>query len=363
MVDVKLVNISKKFGNIIAVNNVNLEVRDNEFMVLLGPSGSGKTTTLRMIAGLETPTSGDIYFGEDVVTHLPPRNRDVAMVFQSYALYPHLKVYDNISLPLKVRKYSPDEIKHRVKEVAEMLRIIHLLDRKPSELSGGEQQRVALARAIVRKAKVFLMDEPLSNLDAKLRVYMRAELKRLQKDLKITTIYVTHDQIEAMSMADRIAIFNLGSIYQIGSPDDIYKKPQNMFVAGFVGSPPMNFIDCTFKEKNGKAFLDVGTFMIDISKFKEIIMKQAVSSELVLGIRPEDVSIYKERPSTESFKAEVYVTEPLGAEIIIDLKVGETIVKAKASPDIELHIGETIWVTFNKDKIYIFDRKTQKIII
>ena len=248
MSKVKVVNLVKKFDKTVAVDGISFDVKDGEFIVLLGPSGCGKTTTLRCIAGLETPDEGEIYIDDKLVNDLPPKDRDVAMVFQSYALYPHMTVYGNLAFPLKMRKLPKDEIDKKVKEVAKLLNIDHLLDRKPRQLSGGEMQRVALGRALVRTPRVFLMDEPLSNLDAKLRVYMRAELKKLQRDLKITTIYVTHDQAEAMAMADRIAVMNKGKILQYSEPHDVYEKPANLFVAGFIGSPPMNFIKASIVE-------------------------------------------------------------------------------------------------------------------
>ncbi|RLE52516.1 MAG: glycerol-3-phosphate ABC transporter ATP-binding protein, partial [Candidatus Methanomethylicota archaeon] len=240
MVKIHLEHVTKVFGEVVAVDDVTLTIREKEFMVLLGPSGCGKTTTLRIIAGLEEPTKGEVYIDDQPVTYLPPKDRDIAMVFQNYALYPHMKVYDNIAFPLKLRKYPKEEIDKMVKEVAEMLHIEDLLDRMPKQLSGGEQQRVALARALIRRPKAFLLDEPLSNLDAKLRVVMRAELKRLQKELGVTTVYVTHDQAEAMTMADRIAVMKDGKVLQVGSPADVFNKPVNLFVAGFIGSPPMN---------------------------------------------------------------------------------------------------------------------------
>jgi len=363
MAGVSLENLTKRYGNVIAVNDVSIEIEDEELMVLLGPSGCGKTTVLRCIAGLEAPDRGDIRIGDKSVISVPPQDRDVAMVFQSYALYPHMKVFDNIASPLKLRKHPKEEIEKRVKETAELLRIGHLLSRRPGQLSGGEKQRVALGRAIIRKPKVFLMDEPLSNLDAKLRVYMRAELKRLQKELGITTIFVTHDQAEGMSMAERIAIMNDGKLQQLSSPDDIYIQPANIFVGGFVGSPPMNFVDCSFVEKKN-AELDAGVFSLAVPHdVKEIIKAKATGSELVLGVRPEDITLWEKGGSPVSIEANVYVVEPLGSEIIADLKVGENLIKAKTPPDLRLQIGEKVWITFNKNRMHIFDRKTEKLII
>jgi multiple sugar transport system ATP-binding protein len=356
-------NLLKRFGSVIAVNNLSLEVKDKEFIVFLGPSGCGKTTTLRCIAGLETPDSGNIYIGDALVNDLPPKDRDIAMVFQSYALYPHMSVFDNIAFPLKMRKMPKDEIKKRVKEVASLLKIEELLDRKPRQLSGGQAQRVALGRAIVRQPKVFLFDEPLSNLDAKLRVYMRAELKRLQKELATTTIYVTHDQVEAMTMADRIALMNNGILQQLASPSDIYHKPENIFVAGFIGSPPMNFINCSLKEFDGEYALDAGEFTIKLPKDIGLIVKEkAESSELVLGIRPEDITVY-ESAVPEAIETEVYVIEPLGSENVIDLKIGENLIKAISPPTLWLKIGDKAYINFNKEKMHIFNKKTEKAII
>jgi len=360
---VRIKNLTKRYGNVIAVNDLSIEIKDEELMVLLGPSGCGKTTVLRCIAGLETPDKGDIHIGDRSVVAIPPKDRDVAMVFQSYALYPHMKVFDNIALPLKLRKHPKEEIAKRVKETAELLKIGHLLDRRPGHLSGGEKQRVALGRAIIREPKVFLMDEPLSNLDAKLRVYMRAELKRLQKELGITTIFVTHDQAEGMSMADRIAVMNDGELQQIGSPDDIYVQPINTFVGGFIGSPPMNFVDCSFVERKN-AQLDAGIFTFAVSDdVRRIVKAKATSSELMLGVRPEDIMLDRKGKSPESIEANVYVVEPLGSEIITSLKVGENLIKAKTPPDSEFQIGEKVWVTFNKDKMHLFDRKTGRSIV
>ncbi len=363
MAEVEVRNITKRFGKVVAVYKVSFKVHSGEFFTLLGPSGCGKTTTLRIIAGLEDPDEGEVLIDGKVVNDLPPKERDVAMVFQNYALYPHMTVYENLAFPLKMRGYPKREIDKIVREVAKLLRIEDLLDRKPRELSGGQQQRVALGRALVRRPKVFLMDEPLSNLDAKLRVYMRAELKRLQKELKITTIYVTHDQVEAMTMSDRIAVMNAGRIMQIGTPHDLYYKPANLFVAGFIGSPPMNFIDATYVEKDGEHYLDAGTVRIKIPEWmaKEI-KKSAASEELVIGIRPEHIKVYtEERPGT--FPAKVYVIEPLGGETIIDFKLDDKIYKAKYPGELHLQPGDTVYIELDLDKMHIFDKKTEKAII
>ncbi|RLF04888.1 MAG: sugar ABC transporter ATP-binding protein [Thermoprotei archaeon] len=361
MARVVLKNVTKKFGRIIAVNKINLQVNDGEFMVLLGPSGCGKTTTLRLIAGLEYPDEGEIYIGDKLVNDVPPKDRDVAMVFQSYALYPHMKVYDNIAFPLKLRKLPKREIDRKVREVAKLLQISDLLDRKPAQLSGGQQQRVALARAIVREPKVFLMDEPLSNLDAKLRVYMRAELKKLQKELKITTIYVTHDQVEAMTMADRIAVMNNGEIQQVGTPMEIYEKPKNLFVAGFIGSPPMNFMDGTLLVKGDEAVVEVDDLVIKLPKALAGLFKGfPVETKVILGIRPKDVIVSKAPLKGQvNVQAEVYVVEPLGSETIVNFKVGDRILKAKTTK-VDVMPGDEVYVSFAPDKLYIFDKKTGK---
>ncbi len=364
MANVKVENLTKRFAEIVAVNNLSLEVKDREFMVFLGPSGCGKTTTLRSIAGLERPDEGNIYIDDILVNDLPPADRDVAFVFQFYALYPHKTVYDNMAFPLKAVKTPKSEIDDRVKEVAKVLRIENLLSRTPEKLSGGEMQRVALGRAMVRRPKVFLMDEPLTNLDAKLRAEMRAELKRLQKDIGATTIYVTHDQLEAMSMGDKIAVLNEGVIQQIGSPAEVYDHPASLFVASFVGSPAMNLLDCEYVQENGKSFLIVGAndFRLEISDALGIkIRENATSSQLILGIRAEDIFVGEER-TEDAIQAEVYVVEPLGSENIIDLKIGENLLRVKTLPTVQPNIGQPIKMRFDKDRMHVFDRNTEKAI-
>ncbi|MEM2939083.1 MAG: ABC transporter ATP-binding protein [Candidatus Bathyarchaeia archaeon] len=364
MAKVALKNLTKRFGNVIAVNNLSLGVEDKEFLVLLGPSGCGKTTTLRCIAGLDIPDEGEIYIGDKLVNDLAPKDRNIAMVFQSYALYPHMTVFDNIAFPLKMRKLPNDEIEKRVKKVAELLRIPHVLNRKPGQLSGGERQRVALGRAIVRNPDVFLMDEPLSNLDAKLRIYMRAELKRLQKELGVTTVYVTHDQVEAMTMADKIAIMNQGVLQQVGTAFEVFNNPSNLFVAGFIGSPPMNFINCILKEEDGSYYLDAGAFALSIPiSLGKIINEESSSSEVILGVRPEDIIIEEKPAAKNSIRAEVYVTEPMGSEIVIDLKVDGEIIKVKTLKELKLNIGDKVWMRFDENKMHVFDRKTEKTIV
>ena len=363
MVSVRLENLTKYFGKVRAIEDVNLKVKDGEFMTLLGPSGCGKTTTLRCIAGLETPTSGYIYFDDKIVNELSPKERNVAMVFQSYALYPHMKVFDNLAFPLKIRKLPRDEINRKVREVAELLRIEELLDRKPSELSGGQQQRVALGRALVREPVVFLMDEPLSNLDAKLRVYMRAELKALQKSLGITTIFVTHDQIEAMTMSDRIALLNEGILQQVGTPEELYGRPANIFVAGFIGTPPMNIAEGSLIEKDTKVYIDTGSFTLDLTEFRDILTPY-LERDVILGIRPENISI-KDTPTGEAVEAKVYLVEPLGGKAIVDLHVGSSasvLFKVEAAEAL-WKPGETVWILLDKKKLHLFDKKTGKAIM
>ena len=363
MAKVSVKDLLKKFGNVIAVNKISFEVNDGEFVVLLGPSGCGKTTTLRLIAGLETPDGGEIWIGDKLVNDLPPKDRDVAMVFQNYALYPHMKVYDNLAFPLRLRKLPKDKIDRKVREVAKLLRIDNLLDRYPRQLSGGQQQRVALGRALVREPHVFLMDEPLSNLDAKLRVYMRAELKRLQRELGITTIYVTHDQAEAMTMADRIVVMNEGKIQQIGTPSELYYKPANLFVAGFIGAPAMNFMDASVIQEDGRVLLDTGYFKIKLpDDMGKILVERTKDTEVVFGIRPEDIEVV-EKPGEDTFEVEVFVTEPLGGETIIDFKHGDTLVKIKYPGYFEAKPGDKIYIRFKLEMAHVFDKKTGKAII
>ncbi len=361
MSGVKVVGLRKKFDKTIAVDGISFEVNDGEFIILLGPSGCGKTTTLRCIAGLEVPDEGEIYIGDRIVNDLPPKDRDVAMVFQSYALYPHMSVYDNLAFPLKMRKYPKQEIDKRVKEVARLLRIEELLTRRPRQLSGGQMQRVALGRALVRNPQVWLMDEPLSNLDAKLRVYMRAELKKLQKDLGITTIYVTHDQAEAMAMGDRIAVMNQGKILQYGAPHSVFDKPANIFVAGFLGSPPMNFVDANVVERDSQVILDAGIFQYQLPEDLGKLVKERVTGEkVVIGFRPEHMLLSIEKSPTSVFQADIYVIEPMGSNYIVDLKAGEYLLKAVTPVTIKLPpIGEKIWAGFSIEKMHVFDAKTE----
>ncbi len=368
MARVFLENIVKRFGKVVAVDHINLEVHDKEFLVLLGPSGCGKTTTLRIIAGLEFPDEGRVYIDDKDVTDLEPKDRDVAMVFQNYALYPHLTVRDNIAFPLMIRRkqlgLTREEIYRRVLDVAKLLRIEELLDRKPGQLSGGQQQRVALARALIRRPKVWLMDEPLSNLDALLRLQMRAELKRLQREIGITTIYVTHDQAEAMSMADRIAVMNHGRIVQVGTPDDIYFRPRHVFVATFIGAPPMNIIRCITVLKNDKLYLSCPGMEREIPR--GITKYLRGDMEILLGIRPEFVDVYKE-PKPGAIRAKILVVEPQGSELILNLNISpesgeETIIKVKTRALRRYSPGEIVYLEPDWTRVSLFDAKTGKAI-
>jgi len=363
MAKVRVEGLTKRFGDVVAVDHVSFEVGEGELMCMLGPSGCGKTTTLRCIAGLEMPDEGNIYIGDALVNEVLPKDRDVAMMFQSYALYPNKTVYETLAFPLMARKKPKSEVSKRVKEVAEVLHITPLLNRFPRQLSGGERQRVAMGRAIVREPKVYLLDEPLTNLDAKLRVHMRAELKRLQKELGTTTIYATPDQLEALTVADRIAAMDHGRIMQYDKPDVLYDHPKSLFVAGFIGSPSMNFINCTFVEKNGKGLLDAGEFLYDVSELKDLIKMLSTSSELVLGVRPEHISISKERAGKDSIQAEVYVIEPVRPEIILYLRVREKKLIAIAPITFPCNPGEKVWMTFDRSRIHIIDKNTEKMIV
>jgi ABC-type sugar transport system ATPase subunit len=328
-----------------AVRALSLDIADGELLVLLGPSGCGKTTALRMLAGLEEPDSGDIRIAGASVVGREPKDRDVALVFQSYALYPHLSARENIRYPLKLRKMSRVEQDTRVARVAEMLGIAHLLPRRPGQLSGGEQQRVALARAIVREPRVFLMDEPLSNLDAKLRVHTRTELKTLQRELGTTMVFVTHDQAEAMSLATRIAILSAGELQQIGTPDDVYDHPANLFVAEFIGSPPMNIFEVT---RDGDAFIAAGGWRIPAPRTGD-----RAAGDVTVGLRPEGIAI-----STEGHAAEFVAVEPLGSEVIVDVRAGGKTVRVRAAPDVRPQPGSTVRLAVAPGAVRLFDRSS-----
>lgn len=347
MADVLLKNLTKYYGENIGCKDINLHIEDGSFVVLLGPSGCGKTTILRLIAGLEKPTSGRIIIGSKDVTELSPKDRDIAMVFQQYSLYPHMNVYENIAFPLKIRKMNKKEIDRLVNETAELLGIQNKLDKKPRELSGGERQRVAMGRAIVRKPKVFLFDEPLSNLDAKFRVQMRAELARLHKKLKITSVYVTHDQVEAMTLGEKIGVINKGELLVFGDPIDIYKRPNNVFVAGFVGSPPMNLIKGIVKKKK---FIS-NDISVEVSDKIE-------DGEVIIGIRPENIEVTEKK----GFQGIIESVENIGSETILYILVGSTRLVIKTLTSKQFDIGRKINIFFKKEYIHYFDANTEKVI-
>jgi multiple sugar transport system ATP-binding protein len=368
MAEVVLKNLTKTFKNVVAVNNMNLRIADKEFLVLVGPSGCGKTTALRMIAGLEEVTSGEIYIDGRLVNDVSPKDRDIAMVFQNYALYPHMSVFDNMAFALKLRKVPKPEIKRRVEEAAKLLGLIELLDRKPKQLSGGQRQRVALGRAIVREPKVFLMDEPLSNLDAKLRVQTRAELIKLHRRLGITTIYVTHDQVEAMTMGDRIAVMRDGVIQQVDTPMGLYTKPANMFVAGFIGTPAMNFIDATLIQENGRYVVDAGAFRVVIPENKNgKRFQEYVGKPVVFGVRPEDIfdkalSPLVKPTDENTIKATVDVIEPMGPIVTMYLTTAKHNLVATIDAETQAKEGQEIEVVLDMDKTHLFDKETEEAI-
>ncbi|WP_195939476.1 ABC transporter ATP-binding protein [Romboutsia sp. 1001713B170131_170501_G6] len=368
MANVILKNICKSYSNgFNAVKNVNIDIQDKEFVVLVGPSGCGKSTTLRMIAGLEEISNGELYIGEKLVNDVDPKDRDIAMVFQNYALYPHLTVYENMAFALKLRKMPKDEIDKKVRDAAKILDLDKLLDRKPKALSGGQRQRVALGRAIVRNPKVFLMDEPLSNLDAKLRTSMRTEITKLHKSLGTTFIYVTHDQVEAMTMADRIVVMKDGVVQQIDTPQEIYDKPNNMFVAGFIGAPQMNFIHVVLTEVNGEIHAKADGFDIALNKGESssLIENGYIGKEVVLGIRPEDIhmeDVFVDNSLDSTFEATVELGELMGAEIYAYLKTGNQNITARFDGRYKVKSGDKLKLAMDKHKIHIFDKETQEAI-
>ncbi len=365
MASVTFDHITKRFGRVTALRDVNLQVRDREFLVLVGPSGCGKTTALRIVAGLETPTEGHILIGDQIVNDVPPKDRDIAMVFQSYALYPHMTVYDNMAFGLKLRKVPKDEIRRRVHEAAEMLGIENLLDRYPRQLSGGQRQRVAVGRAIVRQPKVFLFDEPLSNLDAKLRVQTRAELTKLHKRLQTTFIYVTHDQVEAMTMADRIAVMNLGELQQVDTPQNLYDAPINKFVAGFIGSPAMNFFDGKLVQDDGHLWVDTGAFRVQVPDDRRAVYADYVGRAVTLGVRPEHIHHPDFTPPgifPQPVEGMVEVVEPMGAEQYVYLRAGENTFVARVDPRARYRLGEPGRVVFDMSRMHLFDPDTERAI-
>jgi len=365
MASIRWENLTKDFGTVVAVKDLNLECADGEFLSLLGPSGCGKTTTLRMTAGLETPTAGMIYFDDEPVNHLSPRERNIAMVFENYALYPHKTVYKNISYPLELHKMEKEQIEQKVQHVASLLEIEMLLDRFPRQISGGQKQRVGIARALVREPVAFAMDEPLSHLDAKLRAYMRAELKRLQKDLGITTVFVTHDQLEAITMADHVAVLDLGVLQQYGTPRELFEEPANVFVAKFIGEPPMNLIPCEMKDEGGQTHLigeDLNLVLPDALRQKAA--QQATSARVLLGARPQHMLIHRkgeiEVNGRNIVPGTIYITEPLGAEQLVRVRVGKELVQILTSDDFVVRLDEQVYLEVESDRFFLFDQETDK---
>lgn len=362
MASVTYKNVYKQFGDLTVITDMSIEVADKEFVVFVGPSGCGKSTLLRLLAGLEEVSGGEIMIGDRVVNDVPPKDRDIAMVFQSYALYPHMSVYDNMAFGLKLRKTPKAEIDKRVKEAAEILGLDTLLDRKPKQLSGGQRQRVAVGRAIVREPSVFLMDEPLSNLDAKLRVSARAEISKLHKRLGTTFIYVTHDQVEAMTMGDRILVVKDGVLQQIDSPRTLYEEPRNMFVAGFIGSPSMNFFEGTLVSEEGNMFVDTGDFRVPVPANKKQMFRGYVGKQLVLGIRPEHVYSQEYAPpniNASVIHGQVDVIELLGHELHLYLNSGATNYVATVDPRLAPQIGQDLSLVADMDRMHLFDKDTE----
>ncbi|SHK30888.1 carbohydrate ABC transporter ATP-binding protein, CUT1 family [Anaerobranca californiensis DSM 14826] len=366
MAHLSLRNVYKIYpGDVMAVNDFNLEIQDKEFIVLVGPSGCGKSTTLRMIAGLEEITKGELYIDDKLVNDVPPKDRDIAMVFQNYALYPHMNVYENMAFGLKLRKFKKEEIDQRVQEAAKILGIENLLTRKPKELSGGQRQRVALGRAIVRHPKVFLMDEPLSNLDAKLRVQMRTEISKLHHRLQTTMIYVTHDQTEAMTMGDRIVVMKDGVIQQVATPQEIYDHPKNVFVAGFIGSPAMNFVAATIVEKGSDLYLQFAEADIKIPAGKAKVLREKgyVNKEVIMGIRPEDLHdepVFLEASPESVIEPVVEVVEKMGAENYLYLQFKGVQLTARVDARSKATVDTTIKIALDMNKVHVFDKETEE---
>ena len=350
---VELENLSKRWGNAVGADSMSLDIEDGEFVAFLGPSGCGKTTTLLMVAGIYKPTEGTIRFDGRVVNQVAPKDRGIGMVFQSYALYPHMTVFQNISYPLKLQKVPKDEMQKRAQRVADMMGIGHLMERKPAQLSGGQQQRVALGRALVKEPNLLLFDEPLSNLDARLRLTMRSEIKRLQMELGITSIYVTHDQVEAMTMADRVAVMKDGKLEAYAPPDELYDRPRTLFVASFVGNPPMNLVKVEVVADNGDFRARRGGFDVPLPPDRGA--KAAGRGEVILGIRPDHITV-----ADEGIPAEVYVVEPLGRDNLLDLRAGEVSLRVLADPTVNPKIGDTVLLQLNTEKVQFFDPETEE---
>jgi multiple sugar transport system ATP-binding protein len=358
MAEVSLRNVTKRFDTIEAVSGINLDIPDNELVVLVGPSGCGKSTTLRMIAGLEEVTSGDVLIGGEVVNDLPPKDRDIAMVFQNYALYPHMTAFENMSFGLKLRKVAKDEIKRRVDEAARILDITELLERKPKALSGGQRQRVAMGRAIVRNPKVFLFDEPLSNLDAKLRVQMRIEIKRVHQMVKTTTVYVTHDQVEAMTLADRVVVMNNGSIEQIAKPQELYHHPKTRFVAGFIGSPAMNFMRCRLEENGSELRARISELIsLPVPAARAVRFRSLAGKELIFGLRPEHITEPRrsDRDANCEFAATLDIVEPMGMETLVYFAIDGQQICGRVDPGSGAQPRETMRLVANMDHMHLID--------
>jgi multiple sugar transport system ATP-binding protein len=366
MSEVRLRKVVKRYDDVEAVRGIDLDIADHEFVVLVGPSGCGKSTTLRMIAGLEDITGGDILIGGDVVNDVPPKDRDIAMVFQNYALYPHMTVFQNMSFGLRLKRYPKDEIKRRVDEAARILDIKELLDRKPKQLSGGQRQRVAMGRAIVRNPKVFLFDEPLSNLDAKLRVAMRTEIKKVHQQVRTTTVYVTHDQVEAMTLADRVVVMNNGSIEQVGTPQQLYHSPRTRFVAGFIGSPAMNFIPCRLEERAGALAIHLtDSLAFPIPEAKAARYRgRAANGSLLLGLRPEHITEAHGHlePGAVPFEARLEVTEPMGMETLVYFGVNGTQVCGRVNPNSGAREGAPLRLAADLNNMHLIDAASGRVI-
>ncbi len=353
---VRFEHLTKRFGDVVAVNDISMDITSGEFVAFLGPSGCGKTTTLLMTAGIYKPTDGEILFGDRVMNRVPPKDRNIGMVFQSYALYPHMTVYENIVFPMRLKKVPKIDMEERAKQVAETMGIGQLLDRRPGQLSGGQQQRVALGRALVKQPDLLLFDEPLSNLDARLRLSMRGEIKRLQLELGITSIYVTHDQLEAMTMADRIAVIESGNLQAYCPPQELYDQPQTLFIAGFVGNPPMNFLNVDVVQEDDKYYVRAEGINLLIPNQRA--EKAAAVGSVVMGIRPEDVRAVA-LDAGHQMEGEIYVVEPLGRDDLVDLRIHDQEIHVLADPSLHLTLGDNVGLTLNMDKAQFFDPNTQ----
>ncbi|MHB1006048.1 MAG: ABC transporter ATP-binding protein [Chloroflexota bacterium] len=368
MATVSLRNVGKRYGKNQAVRGLSLDVHDGEFFFLLGPSGAGKTSTLKMIAGLEEVTEGEVFIGDELVNNLAPRHRDVAMAFESYALYPHMTVFENLAFPLKAparkTKLTASEIKERVQKVAEMLQIAPLLERMPGQLSGGQRQRTSLGRALVREPRAFLMDEPIVHLDAKLRNQMRAELKKIQRDFGFTTIYATPDFAEALAMADRVAVLNRGEVQQLGTPQNLFEHPANLFVADFVGEPSMNFLDCSLQSEGDQLYLTSRAVKVPLlAQHRATLVGNAADGNLVLGLRPSAVRLGLSESATTPIPSEVYVCEPLGRSTLVEAQIGDKVMAVRVPGELCLEIGQPVWLGFDLAGLHVFDKATGRALV